>query len=578
MREISKNFLERLKANYKPLIYLLLSSNSQARIFGKEKPELAGGSLFWDGSWLVGDGADGLIQGISSTGARVVSFGQLRLKAAFSAQDLIGSLQQNEIQSLIYTLDNTDAYFSDILSGDIGDSFLQNTASLILGFSGLSKGEYITLDNGIVSQEHLAREHVRIVSDSTTRTLYENYTPVTAGIYSDPGDEASFLPIVYGDCTENTGERGVVFCPLIDVATKKYCLAGHAIYSIGLSSFLEVYDDTGNISNKVSSIVSDSPYQEQLSISYIQISGSYDPVGNVTAKFRGKASSGNPAATYYTNPVDVVQDFLSFVGDATPQNATSFSKARQFADDQGYECAGFIVSENTPFFTINDILSSFLGRAYLNSIGELVIDFEQDLSRVYETAGTIRESGIMSVSGSRNRKNIINQVIVNYALTGDKKDRRYKRDVLSNFLVSDDGESTKDTESQALYGVRNKTLDLNWVRKTANVAQIQEYIVEEYKKPTWIMNIQEQDMKNVAVEPNDYVLFSWQKRYDEDGERLKNQIGKVVSVGYGLNDYTMQYEIKDTGKFLLSEPLLWDGSWGIGDGTETGRTRDRGDY
>ena len=349
-----------------------------------------------------------------------------------------------------------------------------------------------------------------------------------------------------------------------------YALAGFAVQTAAQGNSFTLYDDDGAIDAGDYTITNGDYESVGVTITYATFST--PPTGKVSCSCHGKADS---SGTLLTNPIDILEDFLDTAGDVTVREATAWSLAAAHADTESYTCAGIMLSDNNLAYWLTDLLSSFLGSWYLNGQQELVVSLDTDNLKLFDIAGVLDERKTTRISGDPPRSNICNQMIINYALNANQQDKRYTSDIRSNYLMTDEGENSADTHSQAKYGIRKKTLNLNWTRNTTTVNALQTRIVGKYAGPTWTVDFAESGFRLPQVEPGDFVLYSWEERKDADGLILKNQVARVLGIEHDYDKQSIRFTLWDTGEYYPQEPQLWDGSWAVGDGSTYGGTRDR---
>ncbi|MCP4407258.1 MAG: hypothetical protein GY807_05745, partial [Gammaproteobacteria bacterium] len=322
--------------------------------------------------------------------------------------------------------------------------------------------------------------------------------------FSDPENQNDLIPILYGDLDENSGDQGVTVCPCVDTvsAYKQYAVSSEHIAGGGSGTF---FDSTGEIAS-VSFVVSNTP-------AYVTFAS--DPSGTVSYRGYGKPDS---SGTLIENPITLLEDLLDYgeaQGLSVPtRHPTSWARAKITAEALGYKAAGAIVAENSLAFWLTSILSNFLGSWKLNSAGELEIWLDTSINNDYHRIAGFLQERKSTISGTRRRTNIVNQVFAQYAISYTQQDRRYKENVLSNYRESDDGTGTKDAASITSYGVKLREMQFDWIRETATMTAIQSRIVEKFKDPLWVLDWKEEDWMNMPVEEGDPVVFSWKELSD----------------------------------------------------------------
>lgn len=392
-----------------------------------------------------------------------------------------------------------------------------------------------------------------------------------SGRYANPENDTDVLPLVYGDLTENSSQ-GVFVPPCIDTVNHYYCLSQTPILSVANGNTILVYEDNTLITSGYT-VVTDGDLESQGRIAYLNFETA--PTGTITVACSGRSSGG----VLITNPIDIIVDFLSLAQDTTPKNSNSFTQARYAAEYYSYTAAGLMISDNTPFYWIINILSSFLGETWINNQGELVVRIDTPLASTLQIAGNIRERNCnpLSFTGTQSTKNLVNKAPAYYAIAYTDIDRRYTEDVRGTYFQVDDGETTKDALSIQRYGERTpkEYFNFDWCRNTATVYLVQTRIVNKFKRPLWMITMQEDGYQNIQVEKGDFVLYSWEERKDENGLPLRNQIAQVLTKEIDGDLEMINWTLRDTGIFQTLAPYIWDGTINTGAGDTFGGSRDR---
>ena len=215
-------------------------------------------------------------------------------------------------------------------------------------------------------------------------------------------------------------------------------------------------------------------------------------------------------------------------------------------------------------------MGDFLGRYEIDPFGRLKIRIAGEESSAISPQKVLPRFGHSRIEAEIARDTVINQVPALFA-----------RDSLNaRYIKHDDGSATQNTSSQRLYGVRRppqSPLRLEWVRRESVAATIQSRIVERYHEPTRMLTFEDNSLRALEVEPDDYVAFSVPWMRSERLKPLVNQIGEVIEVNYDLGEQAMELKIRDTGFFLTSSPLL-DGTKTLEGGWLLGAERDAATY
>jgi hypothetical protein len=405
--------------------------------------------------------------------------------------------------------------------------------------------------------------------------LRDVFTLPKASRYSNPMTPSDVLPIVYGNHYENLGAAipTVLKAVCIDEINLVYALCCHPIWS-GQTDYIIVYDDDGAIFPISGyTLTKSGNYEGQGDIAYLTLSS--EPTGNVTVAFYGKADSdGN----LITNPIAMIEDFLDLVGlqiDLPNRNQGSFDYAKALANSLSYTCAGAVTSDKEAAFWLNSMLSSFLGSFWINTDKELTIHLDS-ASTVMPIAGALNhDNKVIRTKGTRRLSNVVNQCKVSYARSYVQIDKRYSEGSKDAYMMVDDGESYKETESQDKYDVQLAELFLDFTRNTTTAQTIGAYLVQKLKDKKWIIDREEESFRNIQLEQGDYGLISWNALPDENGEPLHNQYMQVLTKDPDYDTNTQTFQVLLSDEFLHLDSGLWDGSASVGDGSWWNGRRDR---
>jgi hypothetical protein len=394
-------------------------------------------------------------------------------------------------------------------------------------------------------------------------TLSDILTLTKTNIYSAPGETNAFLPKVWGDMSENSGDAGLWTAPCLNVNSHDYCLAGHPILSEANGNVIRCFDRDGTeLTNFTTTTAGD--YEGQGVIAYVTFPS--DP-GNITVQCLGAVDD---TGALLTNPIDVI---FALLGDATNLDPTSFAIARNVAESLGYTCAGVMLDENPYQFWLNAIAASFLMDWYVNGDGKIVVRFDTGLTTGISPVAFFVERETDGVRVSQYVRNLVNQVQCNYAVAYES-DKRYSEGARSNYRATDDGADSLDAFSQARYGIRLRELSLDWTRSDVTVHTIQARLVEKFGHPLWLVTWPCINMKPMQAEKGDCVVFSSALLRDSTGNPLVNQFGKVIEKDVDLDAGQLSYILEKLNMVLTAEPDIWDGACSAGDGGSFGGDRD----
>jgi hypothetical protein len=574
-------YIQKQREHKKPIFLLFLTSTMTRRCYSKKVPEetVAGQYDTWNGEASAGDGGTfGAELGTSDIQARVLQFGSITTKLVRNAQDIITSLSQGEATTNTVVLDNADGYFSRMLGDDTDESFVNQAVEIRQGFPGLDYGDYISIARGIVISETPTNKTLTLTYIGLTSSLFEKYELPKSGRYANPKNNNDTLPILIGDLTENTGAQGVSVCPYIDTVNHYYGIACHEILSVANGNVITFYNGDGAVIVP-DAITTSGDLEGQGTIAYADFSAAQ--TSPVTVKCSGAIDSDG---ALITNPVDAIEYILDLAGDTTLFDATTKSLAKAHADSDSYVCAGVIQADNTLAYHITDILSSFLGSWYINHENRLALLFMRDVSYKFNIDLVLAEHKYTrSPSGSRTHDTLTHQVIANYAYSADKSDKRFKNNASTYYLQTDDGTDylpdqwVLDKYGSESQGARIQEMNFNFCRNTATINTLQQYLVDTYQKPVWIVSEEEYACDNIHAEPGDYCLFSWEERRDSNGDALKNQVAWVLDTNCDCDNYLLSMTVLDVGDPYPAYPDVWDGTRSAGDGYTFGGDRDNRD-
>ena len=402
------------------------------------------------------------------------------------------------------------------------------------------------------------------MADPTTDRLSDSFQIGRASKYAAPEFEDQSLPLIYGDLTvPSRRDAGVYALPKIDsIEGGVYCVAGHEIMG-GVTLF----DDDGRIGPGDYALELAPNYQSRGVIATAAFTA--PPKGRVSGICKGRKNAGG---ALIENPVEIVHDLMTNVWGFTEQDLDMQALSRAAADAKalGYRAGGIILDDHAPADVLTAILGDFLGRYEIDPFGRLKIRIIGEESSKLSPQKVMPRFGHSRITAEFARDTVINQVPVFYA-----------RDYMSGrFIRHDDGSAVRNTSSQRLFGVRRppqSPLRLEWIRSEGVAATVQSRIVERCHEPTRIITIEDDSLRALEIEPDDYVAFSAPWMRSEKLEPLVNQIGEVIEVNYDLAEQSMEFKIRDTGFFLtISHPL--DGSRTFEGGRLLGAERDAATY
>ena len=386
--------------------------------------------------------------------------------------------------------------------------------------------------------------------------------------YSAPLNGNERLPVVYGDLTDGT--NGIWRLPCLKSTDDVYCFAGHEVMADTPEPYpsvvgLVIYEDGQALDPSQYVFNAANNYEGHGVIATIDFA---TPKSNaaITAKGRGKPITPG-SATLMDNIIDIVNDFLTVENDFTSSLFASSYKARasQIFAAQSYRAAGVIDQDGVILDIIAAMMASFLGSAYLNGSGNLVLDIDAGTISQSGAAGFIRKSDTYLVEARQRLVNIINQCPAHYAYS-------YAR---GEFRSETNDSAHADAASQGIYGVRepNTPYQFYWCRDLANVQKIQDIIVAKFKHPVYEIEIADITMKHPQIDAGDVFVYSLDSLYDRSGFQLLNHFWRCISAAPDFQRGKINFRALQTN-FYLVFAYLADGSH-LADGSITaGNERD----
>lgn len=381
--------------------------------------------------------------------------------------------------------------------------------------------------------------------------LSDTYFLKRAGDYSAPLKSAERLPVLYGDLTD--GENGNWQLPCLNSTDWVYAYAGHEVLSLANGNSVTIYEDgmllTGGGVDYTFNAAND--YESHGVIATIDM---VNPKDNavITACGMGKPTTSG-GATLMDNIIDIVYDFLTVENDFTAAlfDSTAKAMARAMFAAQSYTAAGAIIRDAPVWETIVKMMGSFLGSAYINGEGELVLDI--DVNTVPRGYADIipKSEGYLSDVKIR-LENIINQCPCDYAYDY----------AAGAFKSHSDSSAHADSASQEIFGVRApaEPYPFYWCRDLTSVQAVQDVIVAKLKDPLYEIEITDATVKRIGLDIGDHVAFSAENLYNDRGLQLLNNFWKVISVKPNYSRNNIVFRAIQTGIYMTIAYLA-DGSY-----------------
>jgi len=389
--------------------------------------------------------------------------------------------------------------------------------------------------------------------------LNDYYYLPRASRYTNPLNGADRLPLPYGDLTD--GANGIWELPCIDTVSFVYCYSAAAVLSVANGNSINIYAD-GVLVDPGNYVFSESNnYEAEGAIATVTFTSSK---GNAIISARGKGVASG--ATLYENIIDIADDFLTVQNDFSSGDfeATAKAMAAQVFTGQSYKAAG-VISEDAGAWTIlQQMMGSFLGAAYLNAQGKLVLEIDDNVIR-HTQADIIPRGETDNVVGRERAANIINRCPCNY---------NYNY-VTRGFANHTDASADGNLVSQAIFGERKPSTPYQfyWCRDLTSVQAVQAIIVDKFSMPTWEISLDDITLKRAHIDTGDVVAVTAPALYDRDGQQMINQLVKITTKQPYLGQGRISFEALDTGAFMMVAHLA-DGSYLADGSVKAGGDRD----
>ena len=389
-----------------------------------------------------------------------------------------------------------------------------------------------------------------------TTKLTDTFYLKRAGRYAAPLNSADRLPVVYGDLTDGT--LGVWTLPEIDTANYVFAFAGHEVLSVANGNSIAIYENDLLLDPAMYTFNEANNYEGLGVIATIDFTT--PKTGSViTARGMGKPTTSG-GATLMENIVDIIYDLMTVENDWTAANFEGTAKARaaQLFTAQSYKAAGVIAEDAVLWNIVTDMLSSFLGSAWLDGNGKLVLDIDTNtIAYEYGQNAIFSRADAELTDAIQRLANIINQCPCNYSYNY----------VAGEFKKQTNETSHADAISQGIYGVRepNTPYQFYWCRDLTSVQTVQDLIVAKFKDPLYEITIQDASPKHYDVDVGAIIIFSAESLYGKDGNPLRNHFWRVLSVQPDLSSMTAKVRTLQT-EYYLTAGYLADGTY-LADGS-----------
>lgn len=367
----------------------------------------------------------------------------------------------------------------------------------------------------------------------------DTYLLPRAGRYQNEKNSNDRLPLPYGDLTD--GSDGNWVLPCISTVTYVYCYSAAPVLSATSGNVMAIYSGGSEV-NAADYTFSESNNFESLgSISTITFDNDQEN-NQITA--RGTGILDSSGVTYLDNIVDIANDFLATrAGLNFSYDLTSKSKVDSLFDSQGYKAAGVIESDGKVWDIVQNMMGSFLGSIYFNGNDRLELNMEVGSSST-DVAAIIPRQEVILTGAKQRMKNLINRCPTSFAYNY----------VDNDFRSHDDGNLNINSGSSEAFGITepNVPYKLYWCRAESSVSTIERIITTKYGNPIWELEFTDTTLKRVHVDVGDIVAVGFDNLYDVYGNKLINQVVKIVSVIPDLEKNQIKFRGIDEGVYLIN--------------------------
>lgn len=400
---------------------------------------------------------------------------------------------------------------------------------------------------------------VESIADPQLRLADTFYLP-RAGRYADPQNTNDMLPLVYGDHTD--GATGIWQLPCIDTVNFVYCFCAFPVLSVANGNSINVYADGVLVDPANYTFDEDNDFESEGQIATVTFTSDQENAV-ITARGKGKMLTGT---TLMENIIDIVSDFLTVQNNFTSDlfEATAKAKATQVFNAQGYAASGVIMEDGVIWDIITGMMASFIGSAYLNGSGELVLEIDNGAMSLY--GATIIRKGEATVIDARQRLvNIINQCPVHYAYNYAEGEFKKETNTAAH----------ADAISQGVHGVRepNEPMQLYWCRNITDAQAMQDIIVGKFKDPIYEIEIEDSSLKRLHLDVGDMFVHSVDSLYGKDGNSLGNNYWRTISVRPDFSKAKINFRALQT-PYYLTLAYLADGTYLANGSILAGNNRD----
>lgn len=389
-----------------------------------------------------------------------------------------------------------------------------------------------------------------------------------AADYADPRQPTRVLPLVYGDLTVG-GEGGVYQAVCLDAASRIYALAGHPLLPLDSGGAVALYDKNGDYIPQADYTLDPAHNLDGLGViataRFAADARDREPIG-VAA--RGKP---DPDGGLLENPALVARDLIVEVCGATETevNPTALGRAASRAAALGFRAAGTFSRRLSLGRALTELWGGFLGSWWTGGNGRLRLGLDLGPGSLTEAelAHAFRQADLRGVVVEARLDEVVNQVRVHY---------RYSH-LSGEYGAVYQGEDGRDPAAQGLYGVRERIVEMPWVREEPVARAIAARLLALHKEPRRVISFEDVSRASQVLERGDAALFGLSWLCDAGGRPLVNQIARVLSVQPQLDAGTTRFSLLDTG-YYKTVAFAADGGFTAGGGVLAGGLRDRAVY
>lgn len=370
-----------------------------------------------------------------------------------------------------------------------------------------------------------------------TDTFYLN----RAGRYSDPLNTADRLPVVYGDLTDGTA--GTWALPCIDTVNFVYCFADSVVLTVAGGNSINIYADGVLVAPAGYAFSASNNYESLGNIATITFTAD-QANAVITARGKGKILTGT---ALMDNIIDIVNDLMTIENDWTSANFEGTAKARasQLFTAQSYKAAGAIAEDAVLWDLVTDMMASFLGNAWLDGNGLLVLEIDiNSIAYEYGQNAIFTRADTELTEARQRLTNIINQCPCNYGYSY----------AAGEFKHETNDTAHADMISQGIHGIRkpNTPYQFYWCRDFTSVQKVQDLIVAKFKDPLYEIEVKDVTPKHYDVDVGAIIIYSAESLYGKDGQALRNQMWRMLSVQPDLSTMTVQWRALQTPYYVTS--------------------------